>query len=526
MPNAELQEGNLVTASFSVRHATVDQVALPIIVGLYLFVFLIPIEFSFYIGQLLITPTRLFLLVLAGPVIFSSITNHKLQSEDVFFIIFISWVSVAYFYKRGAAGIEIIGQTFLEVAISYCVARTYLVTFAQFIRLALILSVTVAILGILAIPEGISHYRYLHELPQKLTGFDYYISDDTRVGLLRSASTFEHPILFGMFCASLFSLAWYSLSSLGARLSHAAFTLMATLLALSSAALLLLIMQFLLVGIEKITRPIKRRTMIFGTLLISFVVLIEAVSNRGIIKLIGGTLTFNPHTAYYRLLQWDYSIDDVRRHPFVGINFENWTRPFWMTDSIDNHWLFLAMNSGIPAVFALWIVMGIISVKLYQKKQRTADIGYQKLYMGWLIGTASLFLGAWTVTLFGKMLPVFMFFLGIGAAMTRLPEEDPSQTEEKALPEALDPKRSSFTRFASEWKQGVRQNTGTPNAVAHTRNLHSSYSHAPHVLSYTNTSEPKSTTLPKDRRASPKARELGSGPKFSRDPFDQKPTKT
>ncbi|MEL6641144.1 MAG: hypothetical protein AAFP98_07505, partial [Pseudomonadota bacterium] len=292
------------------------------------------------------------------------------------------------------------------------------------------------------------HYRFLHEVPELLTGFYYYISDDTRIGLLRASSTFEHPILFGLFCASMFTLAWYSFRSMAARIAHLLATLMATLLSLSSAALLLLTLQIALVGFEKVTRSFKKRTMTFGIMTLGAIVFVETFSDRGVVKLIGGNLTFNPHTAYYRVLQWEHAIDDVQRHPFVGINFAEWTKPFWMTDSIDNHWLFTAMNSGVPAVLAIWAIMAIVAVKLYRKKRRVADEGVRLMCMAWLIGAASLFLGAWTVTLFGKMLPIFMFFLGTGAAMTRLPEDAAAPEDDDGdpdLPNGI--VASPFTRF-------------------------------------------------------------------------------
>lgn len=423
--------------------------ALPVWIGLYLFAFLIPIEFSFYAGPLLVTPTRLFLILMAVPVIAVSLSQHRLQSEDAFFIAFVLWVFMAYFYKRGLAGVEIIGQNFLELVVSYCVARSYLTDIAQFRKLALVLSLVVAALGILAIPEGILHYRYLHEIPEMFTGFYYYISDDTRIGLLRSASTFEHPILFGLFCAAMFTFAWYTFTSTAARIFHLVMTIMATALSLSSAALLILTMQLFLVGFEWLTRGFKKRTLVFGSMVGLTIFGIEMASNSGVVKLIGRYLTFNPHTAYYRVLQWEHSIDDVMRKPFFGINLEEWTRPHWMTDSIDNNWLFMALNSGLPAVALLWTAMIIIAVKLYKKKRRTADVGYQRLYMAWLIGVMSLFLGAWTVALFGKMQPIFMFFVGIGAAMTRLPEDDSSDADpEEAVPDT--PQGSPYTRFAQK----------------------------------------------------------------------------
>lgn len=447
------------------RMPLISEVAIPFWVGLYLFVFLIPIEFSFYVGSLLVTPTRLLFIIMAGPVLVTSFARHKFQSEDVFFVIFVAWVFMSYLYKHGFGGLEAIGQTFLELVISYCVARSYLTDYAQFRKLALVLSVIVAILGILAIPEGVLHYRYLHEIPFMLTGFEYAHADDTRVGLLRSASTFEHPILFGLFCASSFAFAWFTFQSMWARGLHLMLTLMATGLALTSAGLLILLLQVMLVIFERVTRGFQKRTMVSAICVGAFIFFIEMTSDRGTVKLIGSWLTFNPETAYYRILQWEHSIDDVMGKPFFGIRLSEWTKPHWMVDSIDNHWLLMALKSGMPSVLAFWIMMVIISVKLYNKKRRVTDAKSQRLYMAWLIFISCMFLGAWTVAFFGKMQPIFMFLIGMGAAMTRLPEqtEDGPETPE---PDMGPQRGSPYTRFAQEPAVAPRQ-AASPYARGH-----------------------------------------------------------
>lgn len=397
-------------------------VALPVVVGLYLFVVIIPIGFSISIGPLLITPTRLFLALAAVPVLAAAFMRQRLQSEDLLFIAFVLWVVIAYFYKRGAAGIEVAGQAFLEMAVSYCIARCYVTQLDHLRKLAIVLSVMVAILGVFAIPEAVFHIRFLQDIPAQLTGFSYDMADDTRIGLLRAATTFEHPILFGLFCATLFTFAWYMTASTAGRMIHLAMTVLATFLSLSSAAVLILVLQIGLVVCERLTRRFPKRLLVISLMLICAITFVELMSNRGVIKLIGTYLTFNPHTAYYRVLQWDHAIDDVLQNPLFGINLADWTKPHWMTGSVDNHWLLLGMNSGLPAVFALWAVLAVIGVKLYRKKRRTVGRVLQRACLAWLIAAMSLFLGAWTVALFGKMLPIFMFFIGIGAAMTRLSE--------------------------------------------------------------------------------------------------------
>ena len=228
----------------------IGYVALPGVVLAYILILLLPIEMSFYLGPLLITPTRLFLVLAAFPLVGMLFRNEKLRIIDWMMIGYVLWVMLAYLVKRGGSGIEAAGQSFLEVAVSYLVARVFFKTPQQVVRLLLIVGVLIAILGLLAIPEAISHQRYLHNIPRMVTGIIYDMQADIRLGLLRAASTFENPILFGLFSATFLSLVWYSTLSLGARVALVAGIALSTFLSLSSAAILLLVMQIFLIMAE------------------------------------------------------------------------------------------------------------------------------------------------------------------------------------------------------------------------------------------------------------------------------------
>ena len=425
--------------------------ALPGIVVAYMLVILIPIEMSFYAGPLFITPTRLFLLVTAIPLLAIMAGRGGLNRVDGLMAVYVVWIMLAFLAKRGPGGIEAAGQSFLEVTVSYLVARLFLREPGQVVRLLMLASLCVLVLGFLAIPEGVLHQRFLHDIPRAVTGIYYEMQSDTRIGLLRSASVFENPILFGLYCATFLSMVWYSTLSLGARLGLCGGIFMATGLSLSSAPILLLVMQVGLISAEHATRRIEARVPIIVGMIVAFVVLVEALTNRGVARLIASYLTFNPATGYYRLLQWEFSIDDVRRNPLFGINFENWTRPWWLNDSIDNHWLYLAMNSGVPAVLAMWSCLGLLAYRLYRRRKGMRDPVLSSLMLGWIIGMAALFMGGWTVTLFGKMLPVFHFLVGIGAAlmvMDDLPEEDGAVEEPP-------PETGRYSRFVPRPRQGL-----------------------------------------------------------------------
>lgn len=425
-------------------------VAVPIWITLYLLVLLIPIEFSFYISGLLITPMRAFLLLVSLPAFAMFFSRRAFRLEDGFLVLFAFWVFFSVVIRSGVSAIDLGGQRFLEIAVSYILARTLIIDRSQIRSMMKLLLFIVAILGVLAIPEAISHYRFLHEIPRKLTGFYYYISNDTRMNMLRASSTFEHPILFGLFAASSLALLWYTAKTTMQRFWRVFFTGLAAFFSLSSAAILVYGLQMGLILLELTTRWLPRRLTVFTVSLVAVVTFLELASNRGSIRLIASYLTFSAHTAYYRINQWIFTIDDVFRHPLFGLKMSQWTRPAWMTDSIDNHWLFIGFAHGIPAVLALWGVILVIFIRVLQQARSTKIPEKRAIEMAWIIAAIALFMGAWTVTYFGKMLPYYAFFLGLGSAIARLPKETDTPTAQP-VPDNDPPaqRRSRYTRFAN-----------------------------------------------------------------------------
>ena len=116
--------------------------------------------------------------------------------------------------------------------------------------------------------------------------------------------------------------------------------------------------QIVLVGLERVTRAVRYRSSIFASGFVALIVLLQTFSGRGAI----GWLTLimlNPDTAWYPKAQIDYSMDDIQRHPLFGLGRETWTRPPWVSESIDDHFLAMALRNGLPALifFVLWIFL-------------------------------------------------------------------------------------------------------------------------------------------------------------------------
>lgn len=393
------------------------------LVGLYFFFLLLPIEISFYAGGSLVTATRLFLILAFPYIVWASLKRHPLRWEDGFVILLTVHVIASSIVRRGTGGIDAAGQFTLEVMVSYFLARTFFVNPKQIQRFAVLLTVVIAVLALLAIPEATLKTRFLHEIPRGWTGYYYRISADERYGLLRASSTFEHPILFGLFCSSALSTLWFSTTNVGRRIVRSGWVVLASFLSLSSSAILICLIQISMIVGERVTRAVKSRDIIFASTIGFLVVLIELTSNRGVGVLIANYLSFSATSGYYRVIQWNVTVDDVMRNPFFGTNFEDWTRPWWLSDSIDNHWLFTAFSFGLPAVLFYAAALLTIVVKIQIRRRKLKDPVLSALGLGWLITIFSLFLGGWLVTYFGKALPILFFYVGMGAAMVRMMSE-------------------------------------------------------------------------------------------------------
>jgi len=230
-------------------------------------------------------------------------------------------------------------------------------------------------------------------------------------------------------------------------------------------------MAFLQIGLlaaERWTRKIPRRGLIATLGIVFIFVVLSLVSNRGPVKLFISSITLNPATGYYRLLIWENGIDDIFRNPIFGMKPEEWTRLSWMVDSIDNHWLLVAMHGGIPAflflvAFVFFTGNRVLNMRMpggqpisqtgrsahrgTAHKADTAtdqDTGRARPQSGgedpydarhnldfrnaWVITTISLCFGATTVNYFGAMAPIFSFHLAIGTALLSL---DQSSEEDK-----------------------------------------------------------------------------------------------
>ncbi len=298
--------------------------------------FLCPTELSLYLGGLRLPPHRLALLVLfpIACVRFMRRRDLRLRSYDVLFILYNAWTVAVFMIHQGdGEGLQFGGSLALESLASYVVARVWVRDEASFIGALHVLMAAIAVAGLIAFPEAIFGIHYVHDTLKALTGYDHPIGHETRLFLTRAYGTFDHPIHFGTFCASVLAMVWYSIQRRPTRRWQIVVLSVSTFLAVSSAPILCLALQTALIVWDRVTRGIRARVGITLAMFVAFYIGATIVGSRSPLTIIATGFTIDSWTGFYRTVIWEWGLHNVWMNPWIGIGLADWVRPDWMFSS-------------------------------------------------------------------------------------------------------------------------------------------------------------------------------------------------
>ena len=390
-----------------------------------------PDLFSFRVAGLLITPVRLATIALIIPAIAAfSARGLKFHAFDLWFFAFALWSCLCIMRNYGMGGIENAGQFLLETAVLYFIVVASISRAAQVTAIYKTFFLVAAVLLAMA-PAEIAANRHIYLDAFGVVGGRSQLGEifGERFGVIRVTTIFTHPILHGLFCAPLVAVIWYTETGF-ARLWKTVVVVAAAAVSLSSAPLLVIMLQFVMIAVEYATRWMKHRATIIGAAIISMLTFIHFTASRGLFAVVV-ILVLSPATAYYRRDIWDYGMIDVRRSPIFGIVVENWSRPAWMVSgSIDNFWLFQMLRGGVPSVAFLLIAIVLIYWRVFRLTDGAIPDLLRRQRRAWAHALAALLIGAVTVHLYGKAQPYLTFMIAIGAALVRLLDAAPAPSRE------------------------------------------------------------------------------------------------
>ncbi len=280
-----------------------------------------------------------------------------------------------------------------------------------------------------------------------------------RWGFARVQLNFPHEILYGLFCSMAVANSYYLYRAKKIQLLSAmSIALSTTVMSLSSAPLLAMVLQLGMILWDKV---MGGRWKLFAWLALSSYVLLELFTSRGAVVFLINKATFSPQTGYMRLHIWTYGKAAVLDNPIFGIGLNDWPRPTWLTPSVDNFWLVTAMRHGLPAVLLLLGALTLHIVLIL--RAQNLDPERKTIRVAYLVTLLGLMFTLCTVHIWNELVVFVMFYLGAGAFLyTSGPETGSNSTrnEEQIAPRG---KRTALplTRFNAS----VRSSRTIPGLV-------------------------------------------------------------
>ena len=388
-----------------------------------------PQEVRLVVGGLSIYPYRMAAFVLLPWALSELLRGRlKLNAIDALVLAGALWMQISFVVFYGPVeGLVRGGALLVDIVPPYLVARICIRSPLDLRRVAVLAVPALVFVGASMLVESLSGRALVRPwaasqfgpLSSYENGVEVGVFNGTfdyRLGMLRAAGPFPHPILAGLFLASFAPLILQS----GLRrwpLYLGLFASLCAVFSVSSAVWLALFLALGLVGYDWIQRRVEALNWRWA-LLASGIVLagLQAASQNGLISIFI-RYSLNPGTGYYRKMIWDFGIRSVERNPWFGIGYTDFERAAWMTNSVDNHWLLLAIRHGFLPCLLLLTVCAALIVRLCVTSLALAEPD-RRLFVGLAIAIFSLVMAGFTVAFVGGMQTWFFMLLAVASSLT------------------------------------------------------------------------------------------------------------
>ncbi len=406
----------------------------PVVVALFFLGMMLPTSVSVSAGGLRLSVFRVVLLVMFVPMVLTLLSGKrgKITLFDALALGHAFWALLALIAWGGLRqGIESGGIYIVEFLGAYLVGRLCIRSYEDFAAFARFFVVTVCVLLIFTIPEALTSVHILHDSIARAMGGPMAPFIEQRMGLERTFGPFDHPILYGVFSASAFSLAYFVVAE--KRLTNwrgmamVVGVALATFLSASGGPYVVLMMQIFVAGWERVLGKIHGRwKMLFGLFGLVYLA-IDLFSNRTPFHVFVTYFTFSITSAYNRILIFEYGSAEVVRNPIFGIGLGDWIRPVWMSDSMDNFWLLIAVRYGLPA----WLMLvGLMGGLLWATAQRKGlPESWRRARHAWAFTLFGITVAAATVHLWNALFVLFIFLIGAGTWLLDAKPDAPARAK-------------------------------------------------------------------------------------------------
>jgi len=392
--------------------------------------FLIPSEFNFTLGSLVLNPYRLVLICLAPYMIYLTISksrNVEWGLSDALALAIGTWPIIAFTLNTDlSTGLESGGILALELILPYFLIRLNVNTHEQRIAFAKTLFLMVSVLFLLGLPDAIFGRHFIRELSGILAGSPYSGIPEQRFGIWRALGPTDHGIIFGTLCATAFPAAVILAKKHPKFWVVAVLSVGGTIISASSAPILAMTVQLGMLVWARLTQGLRFRWWLLLGLFIVFYFIIDIISNRDPIRVMFTYLLINPQTGYARYYMWTNSISVAAQSTWgliVGYGYS--TEIFSIIDNfywrnllehtIDSFWLVLMLRFGVTSVLLYLILVILVfskSLNYVFSSNRRRDRYFMQ---AWFIAAFAMTLIAATVHFWGYVACVYMMLIAVCA---------------------------------------------------------------------------------------------------------------
>lgn len=287
------------------------------------------------------------LLLLIPALIKLTRANRRLILSDYLVCMAAAWMIGTAAYTGDGDDISSAAAESIEYAGGYFVARGLLFGYAALTSMTKVLKIVALVAISLALADNLSGRLVTYNTLAQLSGSASLLGVDFRMGMVRAASTFDHPILFGTFC-SITGIIFLSTETASKRILWVGLCLFGCFLSLSSAPMLFFLLAIATFAYDKLMKQFPWRWSAFWIAISAVLLVIFVVTNHPIGWIISH-LTLDPESGYFRLLIWDTALPKIAEEPWTGYAF-NSLDDYILDYTVDCVWLTLALRFGVPLV--------------------------------------------------------------------------------------------------------------------------------------------------------------------------------
>jgi len=403
-------------AGLAPRAAPVRAAAPAFLAVLFVLSILMPVVIR--VGPAVLQPYRVILLALFVPLLFRFLSGKAgpFVAADWMLPAASVWASLSLLANHPAGAIaETIVVFWLEFLGAYLLGRVAIRDGADFRRLVRVIFFILLLIAPFAIVESITRRPLLLELvPNAISP----VNAGIRMGLRRAQAVFQHPIIMGVFASAAVGLVWYVVAPRAGFVRRGllvAVPMTVVFFSLSLGALVAAAVQAVFIGWEWIAKAARNRWTWFAVLAGAGYVILDLATIRSPFHALVHRVAFDFEASYTRIHIFNYGIDNVLANPLLGLGLNDWSRPSWLTASVDNFWLLLTMRHGVPFLVLFVGALGTLAWRI--AKAPLPDPLDAACRAGWLTAFGGLAVAAGTVHYWQSIFAFFMLLAGAGAWM-------------------------------------------------------------------------------------------------------------